>query len=76
VDFFLDSSFDLSFVASVYACRDADLVQKIAAATSLELRASGTHYISAPSVSVRHLNQLLNLLLNSLYFKFLSIAIR
>ncbi|AES98545.1 putative glucan 1,3-beta-glucosidase [Medicago truncatula] len=34
------------------ATRDADLVQKIAAATSLELRASGTHYTLAPSVSV------------------------
>ncbi|GAU25717.1 hypothetical protein TSUD_216470 [Trifolium subterraneum] len=34
------------------ATRDADLVQRIAAATSLELRASGTHYTLAPSVSV------------------------
>jgi len=58
----------------VCTCRDADLVQRIAAATSLELRASGTHYTLAPSVSVRLLNQLLNLLLSSLYFKFLSIA--
>ncbi|PNY11277.1 lysosomal beta glucosidase-like protein, partial [Trifolium pratense] len=34
------------------ATRDADLVRRIAAATSLELRASGTHYTLAPSVSV------------------------
>ncbi|XP_027368433.1 uncharacterized protein LOC113874410 [Abrus precatorius] len=34
------------------ATRDADLVQRIGAATSLELRASGIHYTFAPCVAV------------------------
>ncbi|QHO28037.1 Lysosomal beta glucosidase [Arachis hypogaea] len=39
------------------ATRDTDLVQRIGAATSLELRASGIHYTFAPCVAVRHHNQ-------------------
>ncbi|CAL5192975.1 unnamed protein product [Lathyrus oleraceus] len=34
------------------ATRDTDLVQRIGAATSLELRASGTHFTCAPCVAV------------------------
>lgn len=33
-------------------CRDADLVQKIGAATALEVRASGIHFAFAPCVAV------------------------
>ncbi|XP_061358058.1 uncharacterized protein LOC133302315 isoform X2 [Gastrolobium bilobum] len=35
-----------------HACRDADLVQRIGAATALEVKASGIHYNFAPCVAV------------------------
>ncbi|XP_061358056.1 uncharacterized protein LOC133302315 isoform X1 [Gastrolobium bilobum] len=50
-----------------HACRDADLVQRIGAATALEVKASGIHYNFAPCVAVRHCNQLVILCLNELY---------
>ncbi|KAI9113748.1 hypothetical protein K1719_014999 [Acacia pycnantha] len=41
---------------SLGATRDADLAQRIGAATALEVRASGIHYTFAPCVVVRHRN--------------------
>jgi len=41
-----------------HAYRDSDLVQRIGAATALEVKASGIHYTFAPCVAVRNCNQL------------------